>query len=266
MAHPSLSGVAPERVIELGPGLPALTVDQANRLILRHGLNRDLARAVVQEAVAAVVALTPQEEEALTAAFLDREAGSKAEEQQSWLAERGLGLGDLHAIATLAERLRRWSTWRFEEEVEIRFLDRKPDLDRVVYSLLRVSDQGLAQELYLRLREQGASFRSLAEQFSEGSEAETGGLIGPVALTAGHPALVSRLRVGGEGQLWSPFAIGDLWLVMRLERLLPAQLDAATRGQMVHELFERWLLEQVDTLLQGGELAPVPRPGDLGHP
>ncbi|NDC15402.1 MAG: hypothetical protein EBZ76_09625 [Synechococcaceae bacterium WB9_2_170] len=41
MAHPSLSGVAPERVIELGPGLPALTVDQANRLILRHGLNRN---------------------------------------------------------------------------------------------------------------------------------------------------------------------------------------------------------------------------------
>ena len=79
MAHPSLSGVAPERVIELGPGLPALTVDQANRLILRHGLNRDLARALVQEGVAAVVALTPQEEEALTAAFLDREAGSKAE-------------------------------------------------------------------------------------------------------------------------------------------------------------------------------------------
>jgi hypothetical protein len=47
-----------------------------------------------------------------------------------------------------------------------------------------------------------------------------------------------------------------------LERLLPAQLDAPTRAQMLHELFERWLGEQVEVLLQGGELDPVPVPGE----
>ena len=115
------------------------------------------------------------------------------------------------------ERLRRWSAWRFDEEVEIRFLDRKDDLDRVVYSLLRVSDRALAEELYLRVREEGASFRSLAEQFSEGPETETGGLIGPIAMTTAHPELAKRLRVGREGQIWPTFAIGDVWLVVRLK-------------------------------------------------
>jgi len=262
MAHPPLSGVAPERAIALAPGKPLLSVEEANRLILRHGLNRDLARAQVQEAVAAVVPLAPAEEEALASALMESEAGSSQAGRQAWLATRGWGPEDGLAIASLAERLRRWSAWRFDGEVEIRFLDRKEDLDRVVYSLLRVSDRALAEELYLRLREEGASFRSLAEQFSEGPETETGGLIGPIAMTAAHPELAKRLRVGREGQIWPTFAIGDVWLVVRLERLLPAQLDAPTRAQMRHELFERWLGEQVEVLLQGGEPDPVPVPGE----
>jgi|UniRef100_UPI0040479BD7 parvulin-like peptidyl-prolyl isomerase len=266
MAQPTLSGVAPERAIALAPGKPLLSVEEANRLILRHGLNRELARAQVQEAVAAVVPLAPEEEHALASTLMEGEAGSSQAGRQAWLAARGWGPEDVLAIASLAERLRRWSAWRFDEEVEIRFLDRKDDLDRVVYSLLRVSDRALAEELYLRVREEGASFRSLAEQFSEGPETETGGLIGPIAMTAAHPELAKRLRVGREGQIWPTFAIGDVWLVVRLERLLPAQLDAPTRAQMLHELFERWLGEQVEVLLQGGELDPVPVPGEALAP
>ena len=62
MAQPTLTGVAPDRAIALAPGKPLLSVEEANRLILRHGLNRELARAQVQEAVAAVVPLAPEEE------------------------------------------------------------------------------------------------------------------------------------------------------------------------------------------------------------
>ena len=262
MAQPTLSGVAPERAIALAPGKPLLSVEETNRLILRHGLNRELARSQVQDAVAAVVSLPPEEEEALASALMASEGVSSLAEREAWLGSRGWSPADLRAIASLAERLRRWSTWRFDEEVEIRFLDRKDDLDRVVYSLLRVKERALAEELYLRVREEGANFRSLAEQFSEGAETETGGLIGPIAITAAHPELASRLRVGREGQIWPTFAIGDVWLVVRLERLLPAQLDAPTRAQMLHELFERWLVEQVEVLLQGGELDPVPVPGE----
>ena len=266
MEPPSLSGVMPERAIALAPGQPLLPVAETNRLLLRHGLNRALARAVVQEAVAAVVALTAAEEQALSIALLEQQGLTSPAERQAWLLERGWQLEDLRAIAGLAERLRRWSHWRFEAEVEVRFLDRKPDLDRVVYSLLRVAERELAEELHLRLLEQAASFWDLAVAFGSGAETETGGLVGPVPLSAAHPQLASRLRAGREGQLWRPFAIGEHWLVVRLERLLPARLDDGTRERLVHELFERWLDAQVEGLLSGVPLAPVPRPGGSREP
>jgi hypothetical protein len=112
MAQPTLTGVAPDRAIALAPGKPLLSVEEANRLILRHGLNRELARAQVQEAVAAVVPLAPEEQEALAFALMESEAGSSAAERQAWLAARGWSPEDVLAIASLAERLRRWSAWR----------------------------------------------------------------------------------------------------------------------------------------------------------
>jgi len=42
--------------------------------------------------------------------------------------------------------------------------------------------------------------------------------------------------------------------------------DAKTRQQLVHELFERWLEEQVAALLQGVPMAPVPWPGRSQEP
>jgi len=98
------------------------------------------------------------------------------------------------------------------------------------------------------------------ERFSQGPERDTHGLIGPVALSAAHPELSARLRVGREGQLWSPFAIGDVWLVLRLERQRPARLDDSTRTQLLQDLFASWVAAQVEELLEGLPLQPVPRP------
>jgi parvulin-like peptidyl-prolyl isomerase len=266
MTATSLSGVTATAVIALSPGQPLLSAEEANRLILRHGLSRDLARAVVEDAVAATIQLTPEEELALTASRVQAEGLASEAALEQWLAARHWSHADLQAIATQAERLRRWSQWRFEDEVDISFLDRKLDLDRVVYSLLRVESQELAEELHQRLRGGEMTFADAVEQFSTGPERDIHGLIGPVALSAAHPELSSRLRVGHEGQLWPPFAIGELWLVLRLERQRPAQLDAATRTRLLHDLLTSWVDTQVEALLQGAPLAAVPQPEGAASP
>jgi parvulin-like peptidyl-prolyl isomerase len=260
MTPASLSGVAATAVIALSPGQPLLPAEEVNQLILRHDLGRVLARALVEDAVAAAIALTTEEELALTANRIEAEGLTNAAALEQWLAARHWSHDDLRAIATQAERLRRWSHWRFSDEVEISFLDRKLDLDRVVYSLLRVEQQELAEELHQRLRSGEMTFADAVEQFSTGAERDTHGRVGPVALSAAHPELSSRLRVGREGQLWAPFAIGELWLVLRLERQRPAQLDAATRNRLVQDLFSAWVDTQVEALLQGVPLATVPQP------
>ena len=146
-------------------------------------------------------------------------------------------------------RLLRHGQRHFRPKAEARFLERKTELDRVVYSLLRLKDQGLARELFLRIDEEDASFADLAAAYAEGPEQSTRGIVGPVALTQAHPALADRLRTASPGQLLEPFRIEGWWVVVRLEQLTPAVFDQATASQMTQELLDQWLHEEVERRL-----------------
>ena len=88
MNQSQLSGVAPAAVISLGGGEPVLSVEQTNRLILRHGLGRDLARALVHEAVAAVTELSEEEELPLIANQVEALGIGSEAELTPWLKAR----------------------------------------------------------------------------------------------------------------------------------------------------------------------------------
>lgn len=130
-------------------------------------------------------------------------------------------------------------------KAEARFLERKSQLDKVVYSLLRLGDSGLARELYLQIEEGEADFAELAATHAEGPERTTRGVVGPVPLLQAHPRLAERLRTATPGELMEPFQIETWWLVVRLESYTPATLDGPTLEQMARELFEDWLDQEV---------------------
>ncbi|MGB7565695.1 MAG: peptidylprolyl isomerase [Prochlorococcaceae cyanobacterium] len=256
---PSLSGVTDPAVIAIFPRRPLLSVAETNRLLRQQGVSFALAQGLVLDQVAASVEIEADQASGLMEAYLAQEGITDEEQLRVWLTRKGWEAEDLRYFATKTERVRRFALKRYGAEAEIRFLDRKLDLDQVTYSLLRVSDADLAEELYLQLREGEADFGGLVAAYSEGEEKATRGLIGPIAVTAGHPSLVERLRVGRPGQLWPPFAIGEVWVVVRLEERFPAQLDDTTRMAMVEELFQIWFKEQVMLLMAGEELMPLPR-------
>ncbi len=255
-----LTGVREPALIELKSGKPSLSVRATNRLLRRQDLARFLARAQVIEAVVATVTLPKDEERKILLSWLKPRGVTNESSLERWLQDSGWTFEDLVAVATLQERLKRYAHWRFAKDVEVRFLDRKQDLDQVTYSLLRVSDQALAEELYFRLREGEASFDQLALSYTEGTERRTRGLIGPIAVSSAHEELSSRLRIGNPSQLWPPFQIGQQWLVVRLEERFPAQLDDETRMKMELDLFGVWLDSQISMLLAGESLLPPPAP------
>ena len=118
----------------------------------------------------------------------------------------------------------------------------------MVYSLLRLQDEGLAQELYLQLQDGEASFAELAARYAEGPERATRGVVGPVPLTQSHPLLVERLRTAPAGVVQEPFAVDRWWLLFRLESFTPAVFDDAMAQQMSRELFDQWLERAIETL------------------
>ena len=253
-----LSGVPEHPVVEIAPERPWLTVAETNRLIRQQGLSLAVAQAWVLDEIVGTIELSAEEEKQLIRRYVESQGVNSDEELAAWLPRKRLGFEDLRYFATKGRRLERWLMRRYREEAELRFLERKLDLDQVVYALLRVSDRGLAEELHQRIQEGEADFAALAEHHSQGSERQTRGQLGPLPLTAGHPELVSRLRVSRPGQLWKPFQVDRTWVVLRFEQLIPAQLDAATRGRMIEELFQVWFKQRVQLLMDGEPLPPLP--------
>jgi parvulin-like peptidyl-prolyl isomerase len=252
-----LSGLPVQPVVELG-GRPWLTLEETNRLLRQHELAPALAKGWVLDELLAAIPLPPERERELVQAWQQRRQLQDPKALEAWLRTAGLSPADLPAVACRAERLARFRQHRWGDEVEVHYLRRKAELDRVVYSLLRVNERSLAEELHQRIAEGEADFTELAPRFSSGQERHTRGVIGPLPLAMAHAEIASRLRIGQPGQLWPPFPVADVWVVLRLEKQLPTRLNEETRSRMIDEMFQAWLNDRVALLLAGEPLPALP--------
>ena len=150
----------------------------------------------------------------------------------------------LHSVVEREVRIGKWKKALFEPDAAEHFERRKPALDRVVYSLLRVKEAGLARELWFRIKEGEASFADLAPDYASGNEVYTAGIVGPVTFGAMHPALAGVLKSARAGELLKPFAVAEWFLVARVDHHLPAEFDEAMKHQMIEELATHWLDER----------------------
>ncbi|MBC6479488.1 MAG: peptidylprolyl isomerase [Hormoscilla sp. GM7CHS1pb] len=199
---------------------------------------------LIDQAIAEVTCTEEERSQTLAAV----EAQLKITDPQAkaaWLESQGMTSSDLEAIAVRPLLLEKFKQANWRKKVESYFLTRKTNLDRVVYSMFRTKDMGLAQEIYFRIKEAEQSFADLAREHSQGSEAHTGGLLGPVPIYQPHPTLAKILSVSQPGQLWPPRKLGEWFVIVRLEKMIPAQLDDGMRRQLMDELFENWLREEI---------------------
>ena len=212
----------------------------------RHNLLRTLVqRQVIAEAVAEA-AIDAEQLAQAHQQFRQQNGLEDTEALEQFLASNGLTDADLAWQVEQPLRINSHVQEHYRHKAEAHFLSRKNQLDRVVYSLLRVKDRYLASELYLRIEAQEANFADLAAQFAEGPERQTNGIVGPVPLTQAHPALAERLRTTSPGVLMQPFSIADWWLVARLESYTPASFNEEMASQMSNELFDQWVRQEAD--------------------
>ncbi|RMF23034.1 MAG: peptidylprolyl isomerase, partial [Cyanobacteria bacterium J083] len=154
-----------------------------------------------------------------------------------------------HNLLARGIKIQKFKEITWNGELESYFIQRKPQLDQVVYSLIRNHDAGIIQELYFRIQENENSFAQLAMDYSEGEEAKTGGLIGPVEINTPHPKIAQMLKSSRAGQVWAPTRVGDWFVIVRLEKFITAHLDEAMKQRLRDELFQQWLKKQMKTLV-----------------
>ena len=244
--------------IELHPGRPFCTAETLNRIARQQGLCLAIAQAAVFDEICQAVHLPQGIERDLVDAFRRQEDLEADADLEQFLTAKGWQRDDLLYFASKAERLQRFQRLMFADEVELRFLSHKADLDQIHYSLIRLSDGDLAFELHQRLLENEDSFEELAARYSEGDERDSGGRIGPVSLSQAHPVLVEKLRISQPGQLWAPFFLVNIWVILRLDHWQGSRLDDSTRQILLEDLFSDWLQKRVEHLLRGEEPPPLP--------
>jgi parvulin-like peptidyl-prolyl isomerase len=239
-------------------GLPFALSDALWRVLARHQLLVPLLRqSVIAEAVADGT-ISEEERQEAQKSWLQQKGIQSPEQLANHLAHQGMTEADALWQAELPVRVRHHCHEQFLHRAEQRFLSRKQQLDTVIYSLLRVSSAALANELYLRISEGEADFAELAATYAEGPEQATRGVVGPVPLLQAHPILANVLRTSQPGELRPPLAIDRWWLVVRLESLQPATFDDAMQTRMTHELFEEWVEEEVNQLINTHMPTPAP--------
>lgn len=232
------------------------TFDETLVLLKQYGVLPQLLREMATEQAISTIELTPEETLQACQQFYQQQQLKTEADVQGWLTQQGLTRDQLEPLVTRPLRLDRYKQTTWGHKLEHYFLERKAKLDRVIYSLIRVKDIGTAQELYFRIQEGEEPFDKLAREHSQGAEAETGGLLGPVELGVPHPAIAKLLSTSKPGQLIPPTRLSEWFVILRLEKFLPAQLDQAMQQRLLNELFEEWLKEVIARELQA--FSPTP--------
>jgi len=218
------------------------------QLLARHELLIPLlSKTIIAEAVSEISLEPKQSEQSLEAWCKRRSIPPNQETLDKYCKAHRISNEDLHWQAELPVRVVLYSQKHFGHRAEQRFLERKTQLDRVIYSLIRVQDHGLAQELYLQISGGESSFADLAGVHSQGPEKNTRGIVGPSPLTQSHPRISEMLRSGQDGQLFAPIRIDPWSLIVRKETLQPAVFNEQTKIMMTQELFDIWVNEEIES-------------------
>ncbi len=243
-------------------GNRTVSADEIVPLMARYQMLPQFLQEVLIDEAIADIECSEDERQKASETFFQQHQLTTPEAQQAWLRHYRMTPTQLQERATREIRIEKFKAEKWGPKLESYFLDRKGQLDRIIYSLIRTRDLGIAQELYFRISEGEQTFGEIAREYSQGPEAQTEGLIGPVELSVPHPVLGQMLSISQPGQLCPPTRVGEWVVIVRLERFIPAQLDDAMRQRLLNECFQDWIREQ---LRQFDSLSSEQNSGDLSE-
>ena len=221
------------------------TAEDLVPLLTQYQMLPKLAQEILIDKAIADIKCSEEENTSIYNQFCQQNQLTSDEQVQAWLNEQGMNREQLQNSITKRLRIEKYKQETWSDDVDAHFIKRKAQLDRVVYSLIRVEKPEVAQELYFRIKDDENTFSALAMEYSQGTEAQTGGLIGPVEINAPHPKIAQILATCQPGQLVPPTRVGEWIVIIRLENYISAKLDDGMRQRMLDELFNRWLHKSI---------------------
>ncbi len=234
-------------------------------LLEKYNFLNSIIKGELLEELLEDIDITVDERESIKNFIKQRNNLSTEEEYVEWIKNSGTTEEELFRQLQKSIKIKKYIKDKYSHQIHARFLQRKNQLEKVVYSLIRVKDPYLSQEIFLRLRD-GEEFGNLAQEFSEGPEQLTRGIVGPVPIEQSSLALSKLLRSCKAHEINPPFQVEGYWIIVRLESLIEAVLTEDLEEMMSKELLEKDLHEESQVFIKKLKLSfDLPKQENLIH-
>ena len=137
-----------------------------------------------------------------------------------------------------------WTSWcidKYKNELNKYFISRKDYLDLYSYTIIKVKNKEIADEIYIRIKEKESTFEEIVNNFSHGNESFYAKKIGPISINKIEEPIASLIKIGDLNQLFQPKSSNGFWFILRKDNVLKAELNHQQKIKLSLELGEKFL-------------------------
>ena len=137
-----------------------------------------------------------------------------------------------------------WTLWcmdKYKDELSQYFIKRKDYLDLYYYTIIKVKNKEVADEIYLRIKEKESTFEEIANNFSADNESFYSEKMGPISLNKIEDSIAPLIKIGDLNQLFQPKFSNGSWFILRKDNVLKAEFNYQQKIKLSLELGEKFL-------------------------
>ena len=128
------------------------------------------------------------------------------------------------------------------KKVEEYFINNRSEFDFVRISVIAVGEEGLANEIAMRVTEDGEDFHALARQYStDGATKFSGGYVGIVSRNMVSPEIAAKVFNADAGELLGPFQKEAYQQLIWVEEVIKPELNDRVKEMIKERIFAQWV-------------------------
>jgi len=186
-----------------------------------------------------------EEDEEIIKGYLKIKNIFTQEDLAKWMKNENL---DNKSLLTRAKRHSKWvkiCEKKFKNQAATRFLKDKAKLDQVSYSMIWIEDEALANEVFVRIKEEECTVDEAILMSTNPPQGLKIGRVGPIEFRKLPDALAELLRISQPKQVWPPIKIENGWAIIKNEKIWPAVFNREEKNKIVLEIGEEWISEEI---------------------
>ncbi len=234
--------VVNEQSVHLSDMIRSLSVEGNWKLLERFARRQ----VIIQWADREGIELSPEDLQNEVDEWRYKNRLERVEDTDAWLDQHGLTLFDV-AVEAEFRLYERWLMSRIKEDnIRAFFVQRTLDFECVEVCWISVLDEGVAEELCLQVKEEGADFYTLARRYSQDEATRpAGGYLGRRRRRDLPQGVAPLIFAASEGDVVGPVKVEKGYALYYVQKRCPAVLDEITCEKIRKKLFDSYLQREM---------------------